>query len=69
MLSEYRTITAFLDNDDGGKRAIQDLRSFHKEVQDQSVHYANHKDLNDYLCNRFAPKQAIKKTPNKGRRM
>ena len=68
-LSEYRTITAFLDNDDGGKRAIQGLRSFHKCVQDQSVHYANHKDLNDYLCSRLAPKQTIKKTPSRGRRM
>ena len=68
-LSEYRTITAFLDNDDGRKQAIQDLRSFHKEVQDQSVHFSNHKDLNDYLCSRFAPKKAVKKAPNRGRRM
>jgi len=68
-LSEYRTITAFLDNDEGGKRAIQDLRTFHKGVQDQSVHYANRKDLNDYLCSRFAPKQAIKKAPSRGRKM
>ena len=68
-LSEYKTISAFLDNDEGGKRAIQNLLLFHKGVQDQSVHYANHKDLNDYLCSRFAPKQVIKKTPSRGRRM
>ena len=68
-LSEYKTISTFLDNDEGGKRAIQNLHSFHKGIQDQSAHYANHKDLNDYLCSRFAPKQAIKKTPSRGRRM
>ena len=52
MLSEYQTVSAFLDNDDAGKRAVQTLRSFCKEVKDKSVHYSNHKDLNEFLCSK-----------------
>jgi hypothetical protein len=68
-LSVYKSVQAFLDNDEGGKRAVQDLRSVCKEVIDQSAHYANHKDLNEYLCNRPAPKQTVKKKPNRSLRM
>jgi len=68
-LSAYKSVQAFLDNDEGGKRAVQDLRSACKEVIDQSAHYANHKDLNEYLCNRSVPKQAVKKNPGRGLKM
>jgi DNA primase (bacterial type) len=68
-LSAYKSVQAFFDNDEGGKRAVLSLRSVCKEVVDQSVHYANHKDLNDYLCSRFMPKQAVKKTPGRGLKM
>lgn len=63
------TIYAFLDNDEGGKRAIQELRTICKDVQDMSPHYAKHKDLNDYLCSRSAPKPAMKKKPGRGLKM
>lgn len=69
QLSTYPKIYAFLDNDEAGKQAVQNLRSVCKEVIDQSVHYANHKDLNDYLCSRSAPKQIVIKKPGKGLRM
>ena len=69
ILSEYKSIFTFLDNDEAGKRAVQNLRSVCKDIIDQSAHYTNHKDLNDYLCSRSVPKQATKKTPNRGRRM
>ena len=68
-LSEYRTITAFLDNDEAGKRAVQDLRSFCKNMFDQSGHYSGHKDLNDYLCSRSNPEQSIKKKSGRGMKM
>lgn len=69
VLSKYGIIFACLDNDESGKRAVRDLQSFCKDVKDQSVHYAKYKDLNDYLCNRFEQKQAIKKKPNRGLKM
>lgn len=68
-LSAYQSVQAFLDNDEGGKRAVQSLRSICKEVVDQSIHYANNKDLNDYLCSRSVQKQAVKKKPGRGLKM
>lgn len=68
-LAGYKSVAPFLDNDQAGKRAVQDLRSVCKELTDQSVHYANHKDLNDYLCNRSAPRQTVIKKPGRGLKM
>lgn len=68
-LSICQAIYAFLDNDEGGKRAVQELRTICKDVRDMSVHYAKHKDLNDYLCSRSTPKPAIKKKPGRGLKM
>lgn len=68
-LAGYKSVALFLDNDEAGKRAVQNLRSVCKEIIDQSAHYANHKDLNEYLCNRPAPKQAMKKKPGRGLKM
>jgi len=68
-LAGYNSVALFLDNDEAGKRAVQSLRSVCKEVIDQSAHYANHKDLNDYLCSRSVPKQTVIKKPGRGLRM
>jgi len=68
-LSAYQSVQTFLDNDEGGKRAVQNLRSICEEVIDQSIHYVAHKDLNDYLSSRSVPKQAIKKKPGRGLKM
>ncbi|MDL2241298.1 toprim domain-containing protein [Bacteroidales bacterium OttesenSCG-928-L03] len=69
FLQNHQTIHAFLDNDEAGKRAVQSLSPVCREVIDQSVFYRNHKDLNDYLCNRSVPKQAVIKKPGRGRKM
>ena len=66
QLSEYKSVQAFLDNDEGGRRAVHDLRSTCKEVIDQSTHYTKFNDLNDFLCFRSAPKQAVKMKPKRG---
>ncbi len=68
-LTAYQTIYAFLDNDEGGRKAIQELRTICKDVRDMSAHYAKHKDLNDYLCSRSVPKPAMKKKPDRGLKM
>jgi DNA primase len=69
FLQSHQTIHAFLDNDEGGKRTVDTLRSVCKEVIDQSNFYRNHKDLNECLCNRPAPKQAVIKKPGRGLKM
>lgn len=68
-LSACRTIYAFLDNDEGGRKAVQELQTLCNDVRDMSVHYAKHKDLNDYLCSRSIPKPIIKKKPGRGLKM
>ena len=68
-LAGYNSVALFLDNDEAGKRAAESLHSVCKEVIDQSAYYAKHKDLNEYLCNRSAPKQAIIKKPGRGLKM
>lgn len=68
-LNACRTLYAFLDNDEGGRKAVQDLRTICKDVQDMSVHYAKQKDLNDYLCSRSTFKSAMKKRIGRGLKM
>jgi hypothetical protein len=52
ILTTYESIATFLDNDEAGKRAVQELKSCYRSVTDQSEYYAKHKDLNDYLSNK-----------------
>ncbi len=59
-LAEYKSVATFLDNDEAGKRAVQELQSVCKEVNDQSLFYAKHKDLNEYLCRPSEVKPVVK---------
>lgn len=51
-LVSYNSISAFLDNDQTGKKAVQELESICKDVIDQSFFYTKYKDLNEYLCHK-----------------
>lgn len=63
LLRPYSRIGCFLDNDQAGKRAYENLKKmFGNRLQDMSRHYKEHKDLNDYLCHRNQAKQAEKKS-------
>jgi hypothetical protein len=69
-LGGYEHIHCFLDNDDSGRQALRMIQDeYGLRVRDASKHYANFKDLNDYLCNRSVPKQAVKKKPGRGLKM
>jgi hypothetical protein len=58
----YGSIATFLDNDEAGKRAVQELKSCYRNVTDQSGFYAKHKDLNDYLSNKkLLPEKQVRK--------
>ena len=41
-------IRAFLDNDDAGRRAVQDFIKVGFHVEDMNIHYKDFKDLNEY---------------------
>ena len=63
LLRPYSRIDCFLDNDQAGQRAYENLKKmFGNRLQDMSHHYKEHKDLNDYLCHRNQAKQAEKKS-------
>ena len=63
LLRPYTRIGSFLDNDQAGQRAYENLKKmFGNRLQDMSHHYKEYKDLNDYLCHRNQAKQAEKKS-------
>ena len=63
LLRPYSRIGCFLDNDQAGQRAYENLQKmFGNRLQDMSYHYAGHKDLNDYLCHKNQTKQVEKKS-------
>jgi len=55
LLTAYGSVATFLDNDDAGKRTVQELQSVCKNFSDQSEFYTKHKDMNDYLCGKKLP--------------
>ena len=63
LLRPYSRIGCFLDNDQAGQTAYENLKKlFGDKLRDMSKHYAGHKDLNEYLCHRNQAKQAEKKS-------
>jgi|AGTN01.3.fsa_nt_gi DNA primase (bacterial type) len=50
FLQSHKTVHAFLDNDDAGRKSLVSLHRLltSSEIIDQSVFYRNHKDLNEY---------------------
>jgi hypothetical protein len=62
-LSTHGSIATFLDNDDAGRRAVQELKLSHSNVIDQTKFYASNKDVNDYLCSK---KPLLEKRMRKG---
>jgi hypothetical protein len=63
LLRPYSRIGCFLDNDQAGQKAVVSLKKmFGERLRDMSKHYAEHKDLNDYLCHHIRAKQAEKKS-------
>ena len=61
FLQTHRTIHAFLDNDDAGRKSLASLRErlLDLEVMDQSAFYRNHKDLNEYWKEKSRPKNQV----------
>ena len=49
FLSKHTQVYAYLDNDEGGKQALEKLIQLKLPVTDCSKMYANHKDLNEFL--------------------
>jgi 5S rRNA maturation endonuclease (ribonuclease M5) len=53
QLSVYEQIYCFLDNDNAGRQAFSVIKEKYKHrVSDQSIHYREYNDLNDFLCDK-----------------
>lgn len=49
LITSYTSIECFLDNDEAGRKAFNQLKRSCPHVIDGSVHYQAHKDLNEWL--------------------
>ena len=50
FIAAHDEVYTFLDNDLAGERTTNELMGVCKLLLNQSAHYSNFKDLNDYLC-------------------
>ena len=50
-------IRSFLDNDEAGRRAVQDFIKAGFHVEDMNIHYKDFKDLNDFHVSRVRERQ------------
>lgn len=67
ILATYKSIWTFFDNDQAGEKAVAELQSTYKNVNDLSYFYSGHKDLNEYLCHKCKPKlQQVQKSKQLG---
>lgn len=64
FLQAHKTVHAFLDNDDAGRKSLASLREklSGSEIIDQSAFYRNHKDLNEYWQEKSQSKNQIADT-------
>lgn len=53
-------IRAFLDNDEAGRRTVQDFIKADFHVEDMNIHYKDFKDLNEYHVSRVREQQKRK---------
>ena len=59
------SVRAFLDNDDTGRKAVQEFVNAGFKVEDMAVYYKDFKDLNEYHVSRVRePQKKLEKTPN-----
>ena len=56
----YAHIRAFLDNDEAGRRAVQDFIKAGFHVEDMNIYFQDFKDLNDFHVSRVREQQKRK---------
>ena len=59
------SVRVFLDNDDAGRKAVQEFVNAGFKVEDMAVYYRDFKDLNEYHVSRVREhEKKLEKTPN-----
>ena len=57
FIASHEHVDAYLDNDDAGRKATDELKKACRNLSDQSIHYRPYNDLNDYLRSRLPVKE------------
>ena len=60
-------IRTFLDNDDAGRRAVQEFAGAGFHVEDMSIHYKDFKDLNEFHVSRMRKQEEQQKVQERTR--
>ena len=68
LITSYTSIECFLDNDEAGRKAFDQLKYSCPHVIDGSVRYQTHKDLNEWLVaqSRIKEKQPLLSSTKRG---
>ena len=53
ILRSYGQVCCFLDNDETGRKAVEEIGRLCEKVTDKAIHYLPHKDLNEFLQERI----------------
>lgn len=53
ILRSYGQVCCFLDNDEVGRKAVEEIRKQCGKISDKAIHYLPHKDLNEFLQERI----------------
>ena len=59
------SVRAFLDNDDAGRKAVQEFVNAGFKVEDMTVYYRDFKDLNEYHVSHVREQEKSQNTSNK----
>lgn len=57
FIASHERVYAYLDNDEAGRKATAELKATCRNLSDQSIHYRQYNDLNDYLRSRCPVKE------------
>ena len=55
--ASHERVYTYLDNDEAGRKATAELKAACRNLSDQSIHYRQYNDLNDYLRSRCPVKE------------
>ena len=57
FIASHERVYAYLDNDEAGRKTTAELKATCRNLSDQSIHYRQYNDLNDYLRSRCPVKE------------
>lgn len=69
FIKSQEKVCTYLDNDEGGRKATQEIKEVCKTHYNKSTEFANFKDLNEFhIASRKEKKQEVKQKPLRGLR-